>query len=389
MKKILFAAVCLAAAVGTAAAQKTITIRGSIRFPAEQGDMEIIESHGFDKVTLLSAPVNPDGTFEFKFTPKQAGAYTLSCQGGHQRVQIWAEDEDLDIAFRGRDTSRVRYIGPTYVHIKGGPNNDFMNKVAWEQCRNYWCGVDASRAIYRNESLSDEEKQSVFAEVNNALAGDYRLRLAHLIRYYGDTNSVLTVLPDIKNREPELYAEVLAAIEARNPGYEPLVRYQKEVAEAEAARKRIAQGQQAPEFSYETPDGKRKLGPKDFRGKFLVIDFWASWCGPCRSEIPELKETYEAYKDKGVEILSVSIDKNDEAWRRAMKEEGMPWPQVKAPDVGKEAMQLYQFRGIPHIVLIDREGNIVGKDYRGQALRDKLDEVLNAKEVRSIPAFGM
>ena len=122
-----------------------------------------------------------------------------------------------------------------------------------------------------------------------------------------------------------------------------------------------------------------------------MLEFWASWCGPCRAEIPHLKEAFESCNGKGVEFLSVSIDKDGAAWRKAMKEENMPWAQVQAPKAGKDVMKLYQFSGIPYILVLDQEGRIVGKNLRGKALMDKLEEMVSGKKKESVamPAMGM
>ena len=173
----------------------------------------------------------------------------------------------------------------------------------------------------------------------------------------------------------ELVKQVLSRLESKNPNYAPLLKYKAEMAEAKAQKERLAEGKVAPEFSFPTPDGKKKLGPQDFKGKILVLDFWASWCGPCRGEIPNVKKAYETYHEKGVEFLSVSIDKDEVAWRKALEDEQMPWCQVLAPQAGKEVKKLYQFSAIPFIVVIDREGKIVGKNLRGQILLNKLEEL--------------
>lgn len=121
------------------------------------------------------------------------------------------------------------------------------------------------------------------------------------------------------------------------------------------------------------------------------MDFWASWCGPCRQEIPNLKEDYKEFSNKDVVFLSVSIDKDGAAWRKAMKEENMPWTQVNAPKAGKDVMKQYQFSGIPYILVIDKEGRIVGKNLRGKSLTDKLTEMVSGKKKQSVamPAMGM
>lgn len=131
------------------------------------------------------------------------------------------------------------------------------------------------------------------------------------------------------------------------------------------------------------------MGPQDFRGKILVMDFWASWCGPCRAEIPHLKEAYAKYGDKGVAFFSVSIDKSDAAWKKALGEENMPWEQVCAPQAGKDVMRLYQFSGIPYVLVLDKEGRIVGTNLRGQALMDKLEELVNGSKPKAAKSSMM
>lgn len=224
------------------------------------------------------------------------------------------------------------------------------------------------------------------------LGEESRARIKYIAEHYADRNSVLAVLPMLRgDQHAELVEKVLARLEAKNPDYAPLKKYKTDMAEAKALRESLAEGNVAPEFSCPTPDGNKNLGPQDFKGKILVLDFWASWCGPCRAEIPHLKEAFESCNGKGVEFLSVSIDKDGAAWRKAMKEENMPWAQVQAPKAGKDVMKLYQFSGIPYILVLDQEGRIVGKNLRGKALMDKLEEMVSGKKKESVamPAMGM
>ena len=125
--------------------------------------------------------------------------------------------------------------------------------------------------------------------------------------------------------------------------------YRKKVIEEKEARERMKEGNPAPNFSFQNVKGK-KVALDEYKGKVLVLDFWASWCGPCRAEIPNMKKYYEEFKGKGVEFLSVSIDAKKDAWEKAMKEEGMAWPQGWVTDAGKSVMNTYQFGGIPFIL---------------------------------------
>ncbi len=382
---------CLLLGVSSVSAQKTITIKGKVQFPENHFKMEIIERNGFDKTILDSCDVRPDGTYEFKMKVNRPGVYTLDCQKW-QSVQFWAEDEDLEINFRGKDTAKIVIKNPPYVHINGGPNNELMNLINWDGYRGYQLMIAVAQGVYRIQGIDDQAKQQVSGKFYDMLGEESSARIKYLAEHYADRNSVLAVLARLGGEEnAELVEKVVAKLEAKNPNYAPLLKFKADRAEAKAQRERLAEGKVAPEFSYPTPDGKKNLGPQDFKGKILVLDFWASWCGPCRQEIPHLKEAYKAYHDKGVEFFSVSIDKDGAAWRKAMKEENMPWEQAQAPKAGKDVMKLYQFSGIPYILVLDKEGKIVAKNLRGKALTDKLEEMLSGKKKQSIamPMMGM
>ena len=393
MKKILtlFLCGCLLCGAGSAFAQKTITIKGKVKFPYNRFNMEIVERQGFDRIVLDSCKVKEDGTYEFKMKVDRPGVYTLDCQKW-QSVQFWAEDEDLEINFRGEDTAKIKIKNPPYVYINGGPNNEVMNLMNWDGYRGYQLMIGVSQNVYRISELDDERRSEVSMKFYDMLAQESAARMRYIAEHYADRNSVLAVLPSLRGDANQgLVDSVLAVLEAKNPKYDPLVKFKKERAEAQAQKARLAEGKVAPDFSFPTPDGEKTLGPQDFKGKILVLDFWASWCGPCRQEIPNLKEAYANYHDKGVEFFSVSIDKDDAAWRKAMKEENMPWHQAQAPGAGKGVMKLYQFSGIPYILVLDKEGRIVAKNLRGKALSEKLDELLSGKKKESVamPAFGM
>ena len=105
--------------------------------------------------------------------------------------------------------------------------------------------------------------------------------------------------------------------------------------------------------------------------KYLLIDFWASWCGPCRREIPNLKNLYKQYAEKGFQIVSISIDKNESDWQKALKEEGLEWPNFRSQEVS----DLYRVKSVPTMYLIDSKGVLVGTDLRGEALVKKLAEL--------------
>lgn len=136
----------------------------------------------------------------------------------------------------------------------------------------------------------------------------------------------------------------------------------------------------APEIALKNPDGKiMKLS--SLRGKIVLIDFWASWCGPCRKENPNVVKLYNEYKNKGFAIFSVSLDQDANAWKQAIKQDGLIWPHHVSDLMGwnTSMTQVYGFNSIPHTVLIDREGKIIATGLRGESLEQKLKELLSKK----------
>jgi thiol-disulfide isomerase/thioredoxin len=132
----------------------------------------------------------------------------------------------------------------------------------------------------------------------------------------------------------------------------------------------------APEITLPDPSGQtRSLSA--LKGKYVLIDFWASWCGPCKSEMPNVIAAYNKYKNKGFTVFSVSLDEDKSKWQEGIKTFGMPWPYQVNEQLGWKSQlpQLYQFDGIPYTVLVNPEGNIIGTNLRGQKLQDKLAQI--------------
>jgi thiol-disulfide isomerase/thioredoxin len=133
----------------------------------------------------------------------------------------------------------------------------------------------------------------------------------------------------------------------------------------------------APDFTLSTPEGK-PISLSSLKGKVVLIDFWASWCGPCRKENPNLVKLYEKYKDKGFTILSVSLDNDEAAWKKAIEADGLIWPNHVSDLKGWESTmtKVYGFNSIPHTVLVNKEGKINGIGLRGGALEEKIKSIL-------------
>ena len=133
----------------------------------------------------------------------------------------------------------------------------------------------------------------------------------------------------------------------------------------------------APDFTQNSPGGEQ-IKLSDFRGKVLLVDFWASWCGPCRRENPHVVSLYKKYKEQGFEILGVSLDSNRDRWLNAIDKDQLEWHHVSDLKGWKNAVaKMYNVSSIPHTILLDAEGKIIARNLRGDRLERKLEELFD------------
>lgn len=173
-------------------------------------------------------------------------------------------------------------------------------------------------------------------------------------------------LPDVEIKE--MYEALTEEIKFTKVGVEINQRLE--------TNKSTSIGSKAPNFSGPTPTGQ-ELALHDVLGKATIVDFWAAWCKPCRAENPNVVKVYDKYKDKGLSIVGVSLDRRAEDWKKAIADDGLEWHHVSNVQYFDEIAKLYNVNAIPATFILDAEGTIVAKDLRGPDLEDKISELLD------------
>jgi thiol-disulfide isomerase/thioredoxin len=359
--------------------ENNFSITGTILGAANQPViLEALSAKGTIKLAETMTEVN--GDFELVGNIKGMGLYQLSVGiAGNKSIPITLSPKEK-IKVNGSYANFERL-----VDIKGAK----WGPVVSEYMRIFNDFAVQQMALVNDPKLSEEQKLQEFLKLRRPL--DEFAKQQMLKDLSNPANIVLTtsMTPamgfeqwDASNLE--VLKSVAKAFQKKYPSSPITKSMAVQVEQIEAGYNQFINGGSspvisnvAPEISLPNPDGK-VISLSSLKGKVVLIDFWASWCGPCRKENPNVVAMYSKYKDKGFTVFSVSLDNDKEAWKRAIKSDGLVWPNHVSDLKQWETplVQLYQFEGIPFTVLIDKKGNIIAKNLRGQALESKLKEIL-------------
>jgi len=250
---------------------------------------------------------------------------------------------------------------------------------------------NVNRILY-NTYKTVETLQNEYAATQNLPEAESKAKSAEIESKYNETmNNQVTQIKDYINKSKVMLIDFYALSYLNiDENYDfinsvineykdkiPSTDYTKQYSDKFAEYANLSVGSVAPEIKMNDPEGK-EIALSSLRGKVVLIDFWASWCGPCRKENPNNVKLYNEMKSKGFEIYGVSLDKNKEDWTNAIMEDKLTWTHVSDLKYwGSEAAAKYKVEAIPATYLIDKDGKILAKNLRGEELNSFVKKLLN------------
>lgn len=296
------------------------------------------------------------------------GVYYLSVLGNRAKAVIFVENKNMSVNGSADSLATIK--------VTGSATHDEYKSVE-EQINNL---ADQYMALYQ-----DSRKAAASGDTAKA-----RQLMDKVNELYESTN---TIQEDFVKNNPASYAtpyflgniqynKDVEELDKLVSGLDPKLDVSPTIADLKERiekMKTVAVGQIAPDFTQNDPDGNPvKFSDIYSKNKYTLVDFWASWCGPCRGENPNVVAVYNDYKDKGFGVFGVSLDKDKAEWLKAIENDHLAWPHVS--DLAywsNAAAQLYAINSIPSSLIVDQNGKIIAKNKRGEELRATISQLLN------------
>lgn len=348
--------------------------------------VSLIDVNSNQQKVIDSVKVNEKGEFYITKKVSEKGFYTIQTSSSNFATLIIDSTEKVSF------DADAKNFGESYK-AEGSPDtklyiefNNFTKKnfKVMEKIRNDQDSIRRVFEAYMNttqDSVQIDSLSKVLEPVFDKFSKDYKKQAevtTDYIKNFIDKNtSSFAALAAVQMLNPErdinYFVKVADALTQKYPTIKNLQGFKEYV----SGQKKLSIGMPAPEITMNDKDGKQ-VSLSSFKGKVMIVDFWASWCKPCRAENPFVVSLYNKYKDKGLDIFSVSLDFNKDAWLKAIAQDKLVWKNhvTDLKQWQSPVVSLYGFNGIPFTVVLDKNGNIAGKNLRGPELEKKIKELL-------------
>jgi len=364
MKKYLFV---LIVAIVAFSCTKNAGYKINVNLEGAKGTI-VLEQYKSGEMLVKDSAVVTDGKALLQGKVKLPEIYLLSIKGDMKKLRLFVENAEITVTGKA-DSISIAKVSGSVTHDEYQSVTDKITKLS-------------------------EEYMKIFKEAREASAAGDTAKGNGLMKKVEEIyKGVGTIQEDFIKSNPASYA---------TPFFLAQIQYEKNEDELEtllkgldpkldsvetivtlkghlAKMKNVAVGQVAPDFTQNDPNGNPiKLSDVYSKNEITLIDFWASWCGPCRAENPNVVAVFKEFGSKGFGVFGVSLDKDKDKWLEAIETDQLTWPHVSDLKYWKnEASQLYAINSIPSNILVDKQGKIIGKNLRGGDLKNKVAEMLN------------
>ncbi len=363
MKKIFIAVSAIGLFLASCNSADQYKLTGKIAGMTE-GKVYLSKPQDNKLVKIDSVAIGENG-FSFVGKVESAEMYFLELEGQRGAIQLFLENSVISVDANLENLREAKVVG--------SKNQDVM--IAFS---------DSQKTVQEQQQAMYQEYQKAMQAQNKTAADSIRgefdkseevNKAANLefVKVNSNTVAAAFIAQRISVQMNAKEIEDLFNLLAENA---QVSLYGVKIKEKIDTMKKVAIGQPAPDFTINTPEGT-PLSLSSFKGKVVLVDVWASWCGPCRRANPEMVKLYNEVHDRGVEFLGVSLDKDKEAWLKAIKDDNLTWNHVSELTYwDSKVVKAYAINGVPFTLLVDQNGNIAGTKLHGEELKAAIEKLL-------------
>lgn len=364
MKKVLF---FIAAVALFACSRQEKGFEITVNLEGAEGQI-LLEKRGASQWIPVDTADIVDGTAVLKGEVVVPEDHYLSVMGQRAKTILFVENTEMTVSGNAENLEQITVTG-SKTHDEYNQVNNRIQEIGEEYMALYQQARESAAAGNEEQATQLMQQVEVLYESTNTMQADF-------VRNNPGSYAAPYFLSRVQyGMEVEELDKLVSALDPKLNEVPSIVALKERIEKL----KTVAVGQIAPDFTMNDPDGNPvKFSEIYKKNEYTLLDFWAAWCGPCRQENPNIVAVYNDYKDKGFSVFGVSLDRDRDAWLKAIDDDKLTWDHVS--DLAywnNEAAQLYAVNSIPSSLIVDKNGRIVAKNKRGEELRETISELLD------------